>query len=128
LRFGDPPSNSWHRKHAQAQPGLWEQVQQLTSGEDAAALVAATWQRLAQHTNNFLGCKLYEYFNWRQDTSKDLLVTFGGFSTLVLAAGAVRRWAVDLPADRAEGNLWTDVYQVTHQDRCYHTVSHLLLC
>jgi hypothetical protein len=102
-------------------------VQQLRSGEDAAALFAATWQGLVQHTNNFLGRKLYEYFNWRQDTSKDLLVTFGVFSTLLLAAGVVRRWAVDFPADRAEGNLWTDVYQVTHQNRCYHSVGHLLL-
>lgn len=128
LRWGDRPSNSWRRKREQAQPGLLEQLQQLKSGEEAAALGAATWQRLVQHTNNFLGRKLYEYFNWRQDTSKDLVVTFGVFSTLVLAAGAVRRWAVDYPADRAEGNLWTDVYQVRHQERSFPTASAICCC
>lgn len=112
LRFGDRPSRSWRRRHDQAPPDLAEQLQQLKSGDDAAAFIAAAWQQLVQRTNNLLGRKLYEYFNWRQDTSKDLLVTFGVFSTLVLAAGMVRRWAIDNPTDRAGGNLWADVYQV----------------
>jgi hypothetical protein len=85
----------------------------VKSVSDAPALIAASWRQLVSRTNNFLGRKLYEYFNWRQDTSKDLLVTFGVFSMLVLAAAFVRRWGVDEPSERAMGNLWADVYQVS---------------
>jgi hypothetical protein len=61
---------------------------------------------------NILGRMLYTYFNWRQDTSRDLLVTFLVFACMLLAGGSVRRYVVDDPADLAVGNLWADVYQV----------------
>jgi hypothetical protein len=109
LRFGDRPTRISQPQHQDKEPGL---LQQLNSVADAPALIASSWRQLVSRTNNFLGRKLYEYFNWRQDTSKDLLVTFGVFSMLVLAAAVVRRWAVDEPTERALGNLWADVYQV----------------
>lgn len=117
MRFGDRPTRTGlpvpprpaQRQCRDKEPGL---LQQLQSVGDAPALIAASWRQLVSRTNNFLGRKLYEYFNWRQDTSKDLLVTFGVFSTLVLAAAFLRRWAVDEPSERAMGNLWADVYQV----------------
>lgn len=112
LRFGDRPTRRWQPQHKDADPQFLEQLQQLRTAEDAAALISTEWRQLLDRTDAFLGRKLYEYFNWRQDTSKDLLVTFGVFAMLVLAAGGVRRWAVDEPADRAAGNLWADVYQV----------------
>jgi hypothetical protein len=98
---------------------LLEELQQLRSSGEAAAFLAEKWRRLVVRTDNFLGRKLYEYFNWRQDTSKDLVVTFGVFSTLVLAAGLLRRWGVDNPADRAGANLWADIYQVLAPARIF---------
>lgn len=112
MRFGDRPSRRWRRPRKPAHPDLLEQLQQLDTAGDAAALVAAEWRRLAERTHALLGRKLYDYFNWRQDTSKDLLMTFGFFSALVLAAGALRRWAVDDAVERSARNLWADVYQV----------------
>jgi hypothetical protein len=94
-------------------------VQQLRLSGEAAAFLAEKWRRLVVRTDNFLGRKLYEYFNWRQDTSKDLVVTFGVFSTLVLAAGLLRRWGVDNQADRAGANLWADIYQVQAPARTF---------
>lgn len=92
---------------------MWEQLHALQTPGEAAALMSTAWQSVVERTNDFVGRKVYQYFNWRQDTSKDLLVTFSVFSALVLVAGAVRRWAVDQPAERAVGNLWADVYQVS---------------
>ena len=117
-RFGDRPHRRWpHTGHDK--PSLLEEVQQLRSSGEAAAFLAEKWRRLVVRTDNFLGRKLYEYFNWRQDTSKDLVVTFGVFSTLVLAAGLLRRWGVDNQADRAGANLWADIYQVQAPARTF---------
>lgn len=67
---------------------------------------------------NILGRMLYMYFNWRQDTSRDLLVTFLVFACMLLAGGGVRRYVVDDTADLAVGNLWADVYQVRLAQPC----------
>lgn len=67
------------------------------------------------------GKQLYAYFNWRSDSSKDLLVVFGGFLGLVLATSLLRHVAVAVVEpgsqhgsggpDAGQG-LWGDVYQV----------------
>lgn len=110
--FGDRPPRRRPQQQEEDKPTLLQELRQLRTSGEAAACLAERWRRLAARTDNFLGRKLYQYFNWRQDTSKDLVVTFGVFSTLVLAAGMLRRWAVDNPGDRAGGNLWADIYQV----------------
>lgn len=65
-----------------------------------------------EHFDDLWGKHLYSYFNWRQGSSFDLLVTLGLFISFVVGASAVRRWAVDGAVERAAGNLWADIYQV----------------
>lgn len=112
LRFGDQPSRRLRHVHQHSEPELLQQLQATQTPADAASVLAERCHEWSQALSTFLGRKLYEYFNWRQDPSKDLLVVFGAFSALVLAAGAFRRFAVDEPVDRTAGGLWTDVYQV----------------
>jgi hypothetical protein len=115
LRFGDRPSHRGRRSQVQQPPSpdLLQQLQALERPCDAAGVVAARWGALASKADSWVGQTLYHYFNWRSSSaSKDVLVVMGVFSALVLAAGTLRRCAVDDAGDRAAGGLWADVYQV----------------
>jgi hypothetical protein len=58
------------------------------------------------------GQALYNYFNWRQDTSKDLQLLFAAFTMLLMLGSGIRRWAVDDEAERQAAGWWHDLYQV----------------
>lgn len=107
LGAGDKPHTSTGISCPQAPCNPLQQVPQLRSPKDVMAI-----------GKNILGSMLYTYFNWRQDTSRDLLVTFLVFACMLLAGGGVRRYVVDDAADLAVGNLWADVYQVRLAQPC----------
>lgn len=110
LRFGDKPSGWGPRPSARpaAGPcGAWHPKNLVQHWLDR-------WKQLSTNTSDSCGRLLYLYFNWRQDTSKDLFLILSMFSAFVLLGSTIRHWVIDTQEERdAATGFWNDVYQVS---------------
>lgn len=84
-----------------------------TSKPQTAAYVTKQWLRAWE---GFWGRALYDYYNWRQDTVGDLKLVTALFASMVVAGTVVLRFLVDNQDDRQHASLWTNFYQVTHNN------------
>lgn len=108
-RFGDVPPLVLQRRPARPSVRPFNPWQP----DSAAAHLIDRWQQLSNSISESWGRLLYLYFNWRQDTYKDLLLIVSLFSTFVVLVGSTRRWLIDSPDERNSATgFWNDIYQV----------------
>lgn len=116
LRFGDKPSWPQVAPSPQRQQTGPPINPSLDNPNSTLLYLSERWHRLSNALADGWGKLLYNYFNWRQDTSKDLLLIFMLFSSFVLLGSSMRHWVIDDETEQSGGGFWNDIYQVHSPD------------